>query len=335
MNKTKRIAFGIGMALAVLAAFTASAAADYNIYHLVPQDGNCTGAGCNVTVSVMLNTSLNNITGGQYSIDFDPSVVNITGAVKGDDWPAGFNFWHEGDYVFMNFIDFWNTYGPGDLEIAKMTVQCEAPGISPLEFNDHPPDDNVRVLTSGGYVPHTVENGTFTCTGPSETFTKSLAKGWNLISLPLTNATDMTVANIIDASLSGSYDALYKYDASAHNFVPLSSSDTMENGVGYFIHMTSADTWTYTGMAYKQMNVSLEPGLNMIGWLNCSENISDALSYIDGEYWYATTFNASEQKYTDTFNPVAPDVFNRLTKMEPGVGYFISAKQGGWLNVSC
>jgi len=63
------------------------------------------------------------------------------------------------------------------------------------------------------------------------------------------------------------------------------------------------------------------------------KNVSDVLN--SNDHWYATTFNASEQKYTDTFNPVAPDVFNRLTKMEPGTGYFISAKHGCWLNVSC
>ena len=45
--------------------------------------------------------------------------------------------------------------------------------------------------------------------------------------------------------------------------VPLSSTtDTMENGAGYCIHMTSGDTWTYNGSAYTSMNVELK--VNMI-----------------------------------------------------------------------
>jgi len=69
----------------------------------------------------------------------------------------------------------------------------------------------------------------------------------------------------------------------------------VENGVGYFIHMTSADTWTYTGSAYTDMNISLQQGLNMIGWLNCSKPIDDALSSIDGDYWYVARWNATAQ----------------------------------------
>jgi len=124
---------------------------------------------------------------------------------------------------------------------------------------------------------------------------------------------------------------VYKYNAATKQF---ESVTTMDPGVGYFVYLTSDDYWVYNGTEkYDEMNIWLEPGLNMIGALCWPKNVSDVLT--SGDHWYATTFNASEQKYTDTFNPVAPDVFNRLTKMEPGAGYFISAKHGCWLNVSC
>jgi len=341
----KKIVFGIGIVLAVLAVLTAPAAADYNIFHLVPEDSSCS-PGENVTVWVKVNTSYNDINAAQAGIIFDPSVVNVTLVEKGTpdwylwDWQV-YDYGADKKYVFIGASDLLNTYGPGELELGKMTLHCEAPGISSLHFTNESEVGNRRTEIShpGGVIcgqagnECTMEDGTFTCMAPQETFSKDLVKGWNLISLPLYNATDMTVANIM-SSVSGSYDALYRYDASAHGWVPLSSSDTMANGVGYFIHMTSADTWTYSGSAYTDMDISLQQGLNMVGWLNCSKPIDDALSSIDGDYWYVARWNASSQSY-ETYNPVAPSVFNDFTTLERGEGYFISMKGAGTLTASC
>jgi len=285
----KKIVFGVGIVLAVLAVLTAPAAADYNIFHLVPENSSCS-PGEDVTVWVKVNTSYNDINAFQASIIFDPSVVNVTNVEEGTnpdwylwDWHI-FNLYGY-TYVKITGADLLNTYGPGELELGKMTLHCEAPGISSLHFADESEvaEDRTSIGNASGPIsPIITEDGTFTCMAPQETFSKDLVEGWNLISLPLYNATDMTVANIM-SSVSGSYDALYRYDASAHGWVPLSSSDTMANGVGYFIHMTSADTWTYTGSAYTGMNISLQQGLNMVGWLNCSKPIDDALSSIEGD----------------------------------------------------
>ena len=342
----KKIVFGIGIVLAVLAVLTAPAAADYNIFHLVPEDSSCS-PGENVTVWVKVNTSYNDINAAQAGIIFDPSVVNVTLVEKGTpdwylwDWQV-YDYGADKKYVFIGASDLLNTYGPGELELGKMTLHCEAPGISSLHFTNESEVGNRRTEIShpGGVIcgqagnECTMEDGTFTCMAPQETFSKDLVEGWNLISLPLYNATDMTVANIM-SSVSGSYDALYRYDASAHGWVPLSSSDTMANGVGYFIHMTAADTWTYTGSAYTNMDgISLQQGLNMVGWLNCSKPIDDALSSIEGDYWYVARWNASSQSY-ETYNPVAPSVFNDFTTLERGEGYFISMKGAGTLTASC
>jgi hypothetical protein len=194
--------------------------------------------------------------------------------------------------------------------------------------------------TGNRLLPTTWENGTFTHEGeeppptPTPTFTKELKEDWNLISLPLTNGTDMTVANIINASLSGSYDGLYKYDATTHSFVLLSSTDTMENGVGYFIHMTSGDTWTYSGSASNSMNVVLSDGLNMVGWLNCSKDITVALSSVEGKYRYVARWDVTSHKF-EVYVPDAPTAFNDFSTMEPGVGYFISMKTGETLVGGC
>ena len=72
----------------------------------------------------------------------------------------------------------------------------------------------------------------------------------------------------------------------------------------------------------------------MIGWLNCSKDISDALSSIEGDYWYVARWNATAQKF-EVYNPVAPPAFNDFTTMERGEGYFISMKSAGTLTESC
>ena len=137
MNKTK-IIFGIGMVLAVLAVLTAPAAADYNIFHLVPEDSSCDPSE-DVTVWVKVNTSYNDINGVQASIIFDPSIVNVTNVVEGAnpdwymwDWHI-FNL-HGYTYVKITAADPMGAFGPGELDIGKMTLHCEAPGISSLHF---------------------------------------------------------------------------------------------------------------------------------------------------------------------------------------------------------
>ena len=318
------------MVLAVLAVLTAPAAADYNIFHLVPEDSSCS-PGENVTVWVKVNTSYNDINAAQAGIIFDPSVVNVTLVEKGTpdwylwDWQV-YDYGADKKYVFIGASDLLNTYGPGELELGKMTLHCEAPGISPLHFANESEVAERRTSignASGPIFPITTEDGTFTCLAPQETFSKELVEGWNLISLPLT-ADNMTVSSVF-SSVAGKYDAIYSYDAETHSWVALDADDTLENGVGYFIHMTENGTWTYNGSAYTAMNISLEPGLNMVGWVNCSENISDALSSIEGDYWYVARWNATAQKF-EVYVPDAPPVFNDFNTMERGEGYFIAAK---------
>ena len=348
-TETKIAVLGIVVLFAVLTVSTASAHVfmKYKPLETSVPEGECHSAYVEVWANVSGDDDLK---WGQIGFRYDPSCVNVTDHEWGPwvdpsmtSWNANPDCWGPGiDWVLFTFaLPVGSTMVGDEAMLVNLTVHCESSEYceTPLELSCGEPGCVVpcqlKLRKSDGtpVSGYTLVNGTFEC-GTPPTFTKHLEPGWNLISLPLTNATDMTVANIIDASLSGSYDALYKYDASAHNFVPLSSSDTMENGVGYFIHMTSADTWTYTGMAYEQMNVSLDPGLNMIGWLNCSENISDVLSSIAGDYWYVARWNATAQKF-EVYNPVAPNGFNDFDTMERGEGYFISMKSAETLTASC
>jgi len=338
MNKTK-IVFGIGIVL-VLAVFTASAAD--NVIRIEPSDIIC-GEEEVTNVWVYLNAT-DAVTGFQFHLQYEDDVVdivNMTSAVEGTnpDWLMWDPYWKvdtvDGHhYLLVTGTLLMSSVTGDNIELAKISLKCLSPGERPLEFwKEHHTHPTKIVDENGNPLPLTLVNGTFTCLAPQETFSKDLVEGWNLISLPLYNATDMRVANIM-SSVSGLYDALYRYDASTHSWVPLSSSDTMANGVGYFVHMTSAGTWTYQGSAYLSMSIPLEQGLNMIGWLNCSKPIGDALSSIDGDYWYVARWNATAQKF-EVYNPVAPNGFNDFDTMERGEGYFISMKNAGTLTASC
>ena len=299
------------------------------IYFLDPRhdsaDINCISK----TIEVWVNTT-GNISGGSVLINTtDKLCGNITGCwcnntawtqscacvIGGNGQSARITFMDPAVNTVVNFQNF---------PVGTITVHCNSSTycITGLNFTFDKP--NTYVSNGSGSFDAVGENGTFTCCPPPETFSKYFVKGWNLISLPLTNMTNMTVANIM-SSVSGSYDALYKYDATNNSWVSMNPTDIMENGVGYCIHMTANDTWTYKGTPYTQMNIELEEGLNMIGWLNCSKSISDALSSIAGNYNYVARWNASLQEF-EVYVPGAP--FNDFNTMEQGKGYFISAKDG-------
>ena len=355
MNKTKtKIAFGIGI-VALLAVLSVSTASAYVTIYLDPQDSSVPEGYCHSTeVKVMANiTGGDDLRAGQFNFRYDLPCCNVTDLAWGPSVFSGFSVWNPPGapecwppgqehirYYFMS-------PQTGISEICTLTIHCNSTeycqtdltfpyvgGVCKLQVLNESNDDLYKFGNA------TFVNGTFECgeVPPPETFSRGLVEGWNLISLPLTNDTDMTVANIMDTSLSGKYDALYKYDATTPSYVSLSSSDTMANGVGYFINMTSGDTWTYTGSAYTPMNVGLSQGLNMVGWLNCSKTIGtgsgDALYSIKDNYYYVAGWNATSQEF-ETYNPVAPPVFNDFTTMDRGEGYFISAKGVDTLSESC
>jgi len=353
MNKA---IYRTGIVLAVFAVLvgiaTTPALAHVDVYFSPDLSTLDLAVGENVTVQVIadVDANENGIKVAQVGVDFNPNVVNITDT----ECPCKLKYgpycvewwWNKDDFSGVNYPG--GPYGrfewlftsdnvghdaPITVPLANLTIERVGPGeilldISPREFSQE-----IRYAPSCGLSSLFDKNNDKISPGNiswHDTFERKLYAGWNLISLPFVpedNSTSSVLASVWD-NVSGS---VYKYNAATKQF---ESVTTMDPGVGYFVYLTSDDYWVYNGTEkYDEMNVWLEPGLNMIGALCWPKNVSDVLN--SNDHWYATTFNASEQKYTDTFNPVAPDVFNRLTKMEPGAGYFISAKHGCWLNVSC
>ena len=148
--------------------------------------------------------------------------------------------------------------------------------------------------------------------------------GWNAVSLcyePSDNSTSSVLS-----SIAGNYSAVKEWDASSDIWV---DATTMDRGKGYFVHVTSACTWNHTGQNKTDpMTIPLEQGLNLVGYpFNKVNSTSDALAGLD--YYYAAPFDANTQKYEDTYNPVAPSVFNDFTTLSPCEGFWVSSKDGG------
>ena len=330
----------IGVILAVLAMLLvivppALAQPPYpaNSTYFNPKNSNGTYCQNNTYVVVRVNTSVLSL-GGMLDINFDPNCVNITAAdfsgspwtqmnvmtnygtyvrISSFNWPGGSTF--SGDNLFANII----------LHCINDTSNC----ISYLNFSNVGISDALgKPIIDSDKEIGTTYNGTFIC-GKEETFSKDLYEGWNLVSLPLTPADNS--ASAVLSSVSENYDAVYKYNVSSHSFV---IANTMDPGTGYFINMTANDTWTYEGMSYESIDVELSQGLNMLGWLNCTKDISDALSSIENNYRYVARWNAISQSY-EVYVPGAPEVFNDFTELERGEGYWIVAKQNCTLTGSC
>ncbi|MEA1894935.1 MAG: hypothetical protein U9N36_07015 [Euryarchaeota archaeon] len=326
----KRITFGIGIVLAVLAVLTAQAAADPWDGYLIPQDGTGICGGDDKFVEFWVNYEGwgTGCSGYQVDIYFDPSCINITDADFSES-PFSWNgFGTRELYDPPNHIRIAGeqeaVIAPGLYKMATLTAHCECESgscVSELGFAK-----NITVDPDGDDVTNSYTNGTFTFTGSSEIFTKSLDLGWNLISLPLTPSDSSTSAVLGNGDCTIVYGEVYSYDASTNQFVAVTTG-TMETGVGYFADVTTAGTWSYEGYAVDSMSTPLSPSLNCIGWTNTSADLPGAIDSIAGDYRYVSRWNAAEQKY-ELYDPVGetegPE-FIDFTTMERGVGYFVAA----------
>ena len=167
------------------------------------------------------------------------------------------------------------------------------------------------------------------------TFEKEFVLGWNLVSLPLTPS-DNTTSAVLGGTIA--YDSVYSYNAVSNSWDSVLEGK-MDPGIGYFVNVTTAGTWNYTGTeAYDSMSIGLESGLNMVGWLNCSDKRINETTSLAGNSTYVSRWNATSQSY-EVYNPHAPepetDMFNDFWMMDRGEGYFVAAKTAFTMSESC
>lgn len=155
-----------------------------------------------------------NVTAGWnlISLPWQKDDATITDALSGISWDRAM--------VYINGI--WYTYN---------TARAD-------KYNLGFPNVNNKI----GIWVHATANGTLTGSnaniGPTDI---SLGTGWNLVGYP-SNTVD-TVSNVM-SNFGGTYDYIQAYDTSSGEIITLTSSDNMEPGNAYWIHVTSAGTWT-------------------------------------------------------------------------------------------
>jgi len=343
----KNYLFGVGILLVVLLAFAAPAAArtDNVTFYLNASDGSheiSVEPGEEVTIHLDAYAPVNTTGGFEVAVMFDPDVLEcleITENASVTDWMLWTfrGVWDNSvnpDLHQMNFdaMDF-SAQGPGLIRCGDMRVRGVDPGVTTLYLGVWPDDvldgNNRSSIADAGGDPKdwTLVELTFTCLGetpePPETFTKDLASGWNLVSLPLI-ADDNNVSAVLN-SISGNYGAVKSYNAATHQF---EDATTMDPGVGYFVNVTTAGTWEYEGTTYyTSMTASLSEGLNCVGWVNeTGSALPGALNSIADDYRYVARWNADDQKY-EVYLPGVSAVFNDFEAMDQGDGYFIVATE--------
>jgi hypothetical protein len=173
----------------------------------------------------------------------------------------------------------------------------------------------------------------------------TLGVGWNLVSFNL-HPTSTDIADVL-ASIEGSYDLVYAWDASgAHAassgnwlrydnvaYTP-DTLTTLDESVGFWIHMTQADTLEITAsQCQTARSISLSTGAggwNLVGYPSAAngalpgvitENGAAGLTLI---YAYHLGESDPWRLYDAT---TAIPLVNDLTELTPGWGYWVKVDQ--------
>jgi hypothetical protein len=169
----------------------------------------------------------------------------------------------------------------------------------------------------------------------------SLTTGWNLVSFNL-HPVNTDIANVL-SSLVGNYDLVYAWDATgAHstsgNWMkyaptapPYSNSLTnLDEKMGFWIHMTSADTLDVVGSVPVTTNIALSDnagGWNLVAYPSAENGDLPAVLV---EHGVGTDFSIVYAYHAnDTADPwklfgrTVPIWANDLTELAPGWGYWI------------
>lgn len=165
----------------------------------------------------------------------------------------------------------------------------------------------------------------------NKTFSLALAKGWNLISLPLAPL-NKNVSAVL-APIEGLYRSVWTYNTFTEweRYIVggpalLNNLKIIEPGKGYWIEMVNPATLAITGTDI-DLPIPLKQGWNLIGY-NCltARSVEDALSSIAGNYSSVWTYDAQDGEWK-RYIIDRPNFLNNLTILEASRGYWIEAAE--------
>lgn len=175
--------------------------------------------------------------------------------------------------------------------------------------------------------------------GAGTTWQASLVVGWNLVSIPLVPAN--AAPSSVLASLAGSYELAAAYDAGSETwayYVPgdpgASTLSAIDQGTGFWLKMTRADTLLVTGSAPGQTHQSLVPGWNMVAYpAGESRAVATALAGIAGRYTAVYGYAAGQSEPWRVYSTESPAWANTLSQLDPGGGYWVEATESCVLSI--
>lgn len=146
-------------------------------------------------------------------------------------------------------------------------------------------------------------------------FTYHLCAGWNMVSIPL------ILDNYTVGAVFPGVGGVYRYDPATTSYVPLTSSDELENGYGYLVYTTRPMDITIEGTALASYTINLVRGWNLIGSVYSPVSFTSPRTDPAGAIEPHTTY------WFDCRGYVASD------SLMPGRGYLVLVREDAVLRV--
>jgi len=178
--------------------------------------------------------------------------------------------------------------------------------------------------------PTSTPTGTVT---PANTYNIPLALGWNLVSFDIRPAS--TDVDDVLANITGSYSLVFAWNATTSTWMKYDPSvgygnslASLDESMGFWINMTSAQTLTVNGTAPGTTNSTLRTGWNLVGYPSQTVlALPDAFSLhgLGSDPFMVYAYHAGDSDLWKIYESTAPAYSNDLKNMEQGWGYWVKA----------
>jgi aminopeptidase N len=202
---------------------------------------------------------------------------------------------------------------PGNIDFTvqpgSATIPVGGQKVFYVTFTPRAPADYSKALTFYHNAPTSPDVVQLFGTGSSRIYT--LSSSWNLISLPVTVAD-----NHLTTIFPGASPMAFLYvDSTGYQ-----TTDTISNGVGYWIRYATRQDVTINGAPRLRDTVHLKPGWNLIGTLSSNVPIASIVSNPPGNV---------VSNYFGYFSS-----YMAIMELWPGFGYWVKADSAGELILS-
>ncbi len=219
----------------------------------------------------------------------------------------------------------------GNGTVTKNPDQAIYPPDTPVELTAIPGTDWIFSYWSGDLTgdtnPETItmtENKTITAhfIPSAATISLDLYMGWNMVTVPLGNH---WTAETLGQNISGCTTVCW-FNASSQTYVthvmgiPYNEFP-IQDGVGYFVYVTSDSYLNVTGIAIASVNIFLDIPWNLIGWYKETATIASSLGAALHDCTTICMYNATTGSYTTHVVGIPYNDF----PITQGMGLFIYA----------